>query len=82
METTKKDFRTQIDIHNQAKALFKNVYTQITGNKTSDNFMPFAMDYKTYQQVKRECLTIAIRYEDHRLEEEIKRNFTNADNIR
>lgn len=82
METIKKDHRTNLEVNEQAKILFKNVYTQITGNPTSNKFLPFAMDYKVYQQIKIECISIAKRYDDTRLEREIKNNLTYANCVR
>lgn len=82
METQNNDHRTNLQVHEQAKTLFKNVYTQITGNPTSEKFLPFAMDYKVYQQIKIECLSIAKRYEDLRLEKEIQNNLTYANCVR
>lgn len=71
---TKKDLRSNLDISNQAKNMFIRVYEQLNGVNVY-GYLPDKSVGDPYQRTKRECISICIRYEDKRLQEEYERNF-------
>jgi hypothetical protein len=72
METTK-DKRTNLELSNQAKNLFIQVYESKNGTNLY-GFIP-SVGGQEYHIAKKECISICDRYSDNRLKDEFIRNY-------
>ena len=69
----KMDNRTNLDLSNQAKHLFIQVYESQNAINLY-GFIP-SVGGQEYAIAKRECITICDKYSDDRLKEEFNRNY-------
>ena len=67
--------RTQLELNNQARTLFINVYEHMHGVNLYGILPMRDVANEEYRKAKAECIAIATRYEDEALKQELKLNF-------